>query len=554
MYIQQLNNNVFFHGTKNKIDKVKAPTVERPFFVCGDVEYAYVYAHAGQVNGRTNFEIKQETPGYVYALALSTNTKLFDALNNNCISQLSHKYPKYVIESLKTKQWSIWSIFQHINSILYGFYSHKFKTVDQLKKFLDNKNFEDQLGNALLYNGIDKLINTYNKQYRQIYSPGKNSWNCLFELITLFNSHLVELGYNSFINRENVSKIKEDDDKIVTKCAIGLFDEKCLKRAIPYQFDVNTVKHIVKELDKKNIEKQDAVQKLKSIVKIKSDLLESKKQIDFSKYEIIELHGKDLEAVLPYLRPLIKKSYEKIGGKQGDRTVDQLKAVQTIAQVVYDKGKIIAYALGKKVHSNDIGNKLNLIGCDQTWKGKEAMQAIIKYNIDNFKANVWCECSGVIEHWFKKYDGYPIPNQLVPEIIGEPRDKVWFHEDGYHYRRFLAAAHGRFVQKIMFGFVNNDIMRKTLNQIGYDIMRDRINNKINEKSVDNTMSALQKAEEFVQQMDKLAEDGMQEILPNMAAFLNKAVEILIDNNSEMAPLGKKLLKTFKPIEVGQLKV
>jgi len=35
-----------------------------------------------------------------------------------------------------------------------------------------------------------------------------------------------------------------------------------------------------------------------------------------------------------------------------------------MAQVVYDKGKIIAYALAKKVHADDVGNKLNLIGCD----------------------------------------------------------------------------------------------------------------------------------------------------------------------------------------------
>ena len=91
------------------------------------------------------------------------------------------------------------------------------------------------------------------------------------------------------------------------------------------------------------------------------------------------------------------------------------------------------------------------------------MQAIIKYNIDNFKQKVWCECSGAIEHWFKKYNGYPISNQLVPEIIGEPRDKVWFHEDGYHYRRFLPAANNRFVQKILFGFANDDVMEKTLN-------------------------------------------------------------------------------------------
>lgn len=547
----QLQDNIFFHGTKNKIEKLKPPTFSKPFFVCGDIEYAYAYAYAGQINGRTNFTIKQQKPGYVYALALQPqSTHMFDALNNSDISQLAHKYPKYVIESLKTKRWSIWSIFQHINSLLYGFYSHGFKNVDQLQKYLDNKGFKDELGNTLLYNGISKMLEMYDKQYKQIYAKGKNSWNCLFELITLFNSHIVELGYNAFINRENVSKVKEaDDSTFVTRCAIGLFDKNCLKAAIPYSLDISIVKNTVKQLDSKAIGKSDAVAKLKLLTKTDT-MEESKKQIDFSKYEILELEGKDLEAILPHLRPLIKKSYEKIGGKQGDRTVEQLKAVQTLAQVVYDKGKIIAYALAKKVHSNDVGNKINLIGCDQTWKGKEAMQAIIKYNIDNFKANVWCECSGVIEHWFKKYDGYPIPNQLVPEIIGEPRDKVWFHEDGYHYRRFLAAARGRFVQKIMFGFVNDSIMQKTLNQIGYDIMKDRINGKIHED--DSYQTAVQKAEQFVDNLNKLVDEGMENSLPCITAFLNKAVEVLEANGSELAKVGAALQKKLKPIQTGKI--
>lgn len=546
----KFNSNIlYFHGTSNKIEKLKSPSASKPFFVCGDIDYAYTYAYATQINNRSIFKIKQEKPGFVYLVKLnSNNINLFDALDNNDISKLSRKYPKYIIENLKEKKWSIWSIFSYINEYLFLYYSKNFGNITTFKKFLLNKKFNDYFDNNLFFNGLNEFIQRYSKKLNAIYKSN-DKWSCLFQLIELFNNSLKELGYNAFINRENVSKIQESE-KIITKSAIGLFDIDCIDSGYKKSIPINTIKNVIYDLDKNN--KYITTKNLINAIISKQNMSTNEsKNIQFDNYKIIELTGSDLEAILPHLRPLIKQSYEKIGGKQGDRTVDQLKAVQTLAQVVYDKGKIIAYALAKKVHNNDIGNKINLIGCDQTWKGKEAMQAIIKYNIDNFNKNVWCECSGAIEHWFKKYDGYPIPNQLVPEIIGEPREKVWFHEDGYHYRRFLAAARGRFVQKIMFGFVNNEIMQKTLNQIGYDIMRNKINNKIHES---NSSTPLEKAIQFVNELSNIVKNGELDImLPSINAFLTKAIEILEKNNHKLAETGIKLQMLLKPIKNGNIK-
>ena len=33
---------LYFHGTSGKIEKLKAPSAEKPFFVCSDIDYAYV--------------------------------------------------------------------------------------------------------------------------------------------------------------------------------------------------------------------------------------------------------------------------------------------------------------------------------------------------------------------------------------------------------------------------------------------------------------------------------------------------------------------------------
>lgn len=535
---------LFFHGTKSKIDTLSQPSPNRPFFVCGDLDYAHSYAFAGQVGGRTNFSIKQTKPGFVYLINLDLKrVNAFNALDAADVSKLSRYYPKYVIDSINTKKWSLWSIFSFINKYLYQYYSKGFNNFNTFKKYLLNQKINDQLGNGLFLSGIRELIDRYDSQYKSIYGHGTKEWEALFNVITIFNNQVASLGFNAFINKETVSKVREADSRIVSNSAIGLFDKNCIASLIPTEISYDRVKQVLNVLDKKNISNSNVADMIQSFAEInknkviyndKISNVSEAKTIDFAQYDIIEFEGDQLDSIIPHLRPLIKKSYEKIGGKQGERTVEQLRSVATLAQVVYDKGKILAFALMKKVHANDVGNKINLIGSDQTWKGKEAMQAILKHNIDNFKAHVWCECSGAIEHWFKKYDGYPIPNQYVPEIIGEPRGKVWFHEDGFHYRRFLSAAGGRFVQKMMFGFVNDDIMQKTLNSIGYEVMKDKINNKIHE----DVTTSLDKAIQFVTALDSSVKSKEIDVmLPSIEEYLDKAIEILQTNNDKLAEIG-----------------
>ena len=80
-------------------------------------------------------------------------------------------------------------------------------------------------------------------------------------------------------------------------------------------------------------------------------------------------------------------------------------------------------------------------------------------------------------------------------------------------------------------------MQKTLNKIGYDFMRDKINGAIHE---DDT-TALSKAESFVDELYKNYKDGTIGImLPAISEFLDKAVEILEKNNSKFVEIGKKL--------------
>lgn len=94
---------------------------------------------------------------------------MFNALDNNDISKLSKMYPKYLIENLKHKKWSIWSIFSYLNDYLFYYYSKRFRNVEQFKKYLQNKKFNDYFDNNLFFNGIKYLTDRYDDKYSIIY-------------------------------------------------------------------------------------------------------------------------------------------------------------------------------------------------------------------------------------------------------------------------------------------------------------------------------------------------------------------------------------------------
>ena len=205
------------------------------------------------MNGRTSFTIKQESPGNVYVIALdSSKTNAFDALKSEDVNKLAKHYPKYLIDSLNAKKWSIWSIFSYINSYLYEYYKRGYKDVKTYVEDLVDLGFKDFFETKLFEEGLEFLTSRYEKEYKKIYAKGREKWDTLFDLIALFNTHLQELGWNAFINRETVSKVKvEADDKIVTYGAIGLFDKACLKSGVPIPLDPKDVKEALKNVDAK---------------------------------------------------------------------------------------------------------------------------------------------------------------------------------------------------------------------------------------------------------------------------------------------------------------
>ena len=123
------------------------------------------------------------------------------------VNKLSKRYPKYLIDSLNAKKWSIWSIFSYINSYLHAYYRKGYRDVKTFVSDLVELGFKDFFETKLFEEGLEFLTKEYEKEYKKIFAKGRDKWDTLFDLITLFNTHLQDLGWNAFINRETVSKV-----------------------------------------------------------------------------------------------------------------------------------------------------------------------------------------------------------------------------------------------------------------------------------------------------------------------------------------------------------
>ena len=247
-----------------------------------------------------------------------------------------------------------------------------------------------------------------------------------------------------------------------------------------------------------------------------------------NKYSRISLSKEnEINAASEEIFEILKKSYEKIGGFLSAKNATELseKCKYVCGFINKENRKICVVALYKK-----LGNSYKLFGCGTAHgskEEKELLQSIIRTDIENYNKWHWAEVSGVLEHWFKKYNGYPIPSDFAQMAL---LNKTLFPlEDGFHYDRDINHY---MVTKIMFGFTDqaffDDIIRKYEN---YFELRVKINstatvkeNKEDEKAIIDYISSL--------------------ALP-FAKMIAAKTYYLTDNMIEQLRLLKSALKTVK---------
>lgn len=126
---------------------------------------------------------------------------------------------------------------------------------------------------------------------------------------------------------------------------------------------------------------------------------------------------------------------------------DQILAVACYREVPRDAYKCKGYA-GNITYSKT--------------QAKEAVQRLVLYEIDNILTiRFWVEVSGVMEHYFKKLGGYPIPSDIAIELIKKAtKGKVVCTKiDNYHFNH--PFGFGELV-KCVFGFPDKETLNKCI--------------------------------------------------------------------------------------------
>ena len=226
----------YYHGTNNKLISLQPPSPYKPFFVSPNLQFVKLYSKAGQINGRTTFNIQNTSNGYIYKIHLNhNNINFLDCTKDSDIILLAKYYPKYILDNIFYKNYSIWSIFKFLNTQLYILYKKNFTTTNDYFKYLDTTEFQDHFGNTEFKQGLNFLISRYNKLYSLIYKSNRTESDCLYLLISVFNLHIQKLGFNGFINTE---RIEVANNKFIYAQSIGIFDKSCILDISKYPTEI----------------------------------------------------------------------------------------------------------------------------------------------------------------------------------------------------------------------------------------------------------------------------------------------------------------------------
>lgn len=223
---------------------------------------------------------------------------------------------------------------------------------------------------------------------------------------------------------------------------------------------------------------------------------------------------------------LLQHSYEKHGGlKSYSSYKDFIRKNHNFIIVLSDTNELLACATYRVLGQ---GFKMTAIGCLQTEIGKLALQEIIKHNIKNLNLHYWAEVSGAIEHYFKKHNGYPIPNTMANEILEVPANKIRLCSgDKVHYERMIGiGSNGDWYVKMIFGIKDEATFNRVLEIVDdYEGFMKEVNNLVTES---NTMFYNVKQAMYI--IDNVyrcnEEDDFNEMLPSWHRAMLESIRTL----------------------------
>lgn len=227
---------------------------------------------------------------------------------------------------------------------------------------------------------------------------------------------------------------------------------------------------------------------------------------------------------------MIEIAYADKGGSIVKSIDDMLDNSAYLKIVFGNENEILAFL----TYSAYAGGKKLYVGAGKKTKaGKDAIQEIIKSDIEPYDNWVWGEVSGPIEHYFKKHNGRPIPKELVYKFLKTKRIITPSPDpnDPIHYSRKIANLPDA-IEKALYGFKDEAMAKEVMESIdNYEEFRlssnalpDKLNESKNLEYLEDALSIIIEISEF---RDEL---GFNEMLPSWKKSLDLALAYLKKNN------------------------
>lgn len=255
---------------------------------------------------------------------------------------------------------------------------------------------------------------------------------------------------------------------------------------------------------------------------------------------------------------MLEKSYEHIGGLQSYRNYSDFKKKNHKILVVIDfnSATLLACATFRRIENS---LKMTAIGCSQDDKGKLALQQVIQHIISELELHYWSEVSGAIEHYFKKHNGFPMPNTMAGKILQIPeKDITISNKDMVHYDRPIGKDREVFT-KMIFGIKSDEIFQQAMNEVEnyYDFMKE-VNNMINESK--EFKYSIKQSIYIIENLYRLHEENkVNELTPKWADALKESMKTLRKSTknqtiSDYIEYGEYLLSDMQILELNTINI
>lgn len=229
---------------------------------------------------------------------------------------------------------------------------------------------------------------------------------------------------------------------------------------------------------------------------------------------------------------LVQGAYAKSGGFASGMTPRSMVKNTDRAKLVFSRdGKILACAL----YRADLGGykRFGSAGIPGNAESLEAVNEIIKSDIEPYDNWYWVEASGAIEHLFQKNGGHPIPNSLVWHYLklehSDPRVKL-DGSDGFHYFRTIG---GEVRRKMLFGFKDEETKKMAeslVRKYGEDNMSiEAMDKRVDESNHDASVEAEEAATFLSRIFDFHCDFNVNEMLPEWRDRILDSISIIKDN-------------------------